>query len=40
MSNDPLTKILSWSVAASLVACVLLAIFLIGCCGSDLADWF
>ena len=40
MSNDPLTKILSWAVAASLAACVLLALFLIGCCGGNFVGWF
>jgi hypothetical protein len=40
MSNDPLTKILAWAVAASLVACVLLALFLIACCGGTSVDWF
>lgn len=40
MNNDLLTKVLSWALAMSLVACVLLAIFLIGCCGSNFAAWF
>ena len=40
MSNDPLTRILSWAVAASLAACVLLALFLIGCCGGNFVTWF
>jgi hypothetical protein len=38
--TDPLTKILTWAVAASLVACVVVALFLIGCCANDFADWF
>ncbi len=33
-------KYRSWAVAASLAARVLLAIVLIGCCGSNFAAWF
>jgi hypothetical protein len=40
VSNDPLTKILAWAVAASLVACVVLAVFLIACYGGTSVEWF